>query len=176
MPQARTRLLTAAIAALAFCFPALADVAAPIASPNLQITNYGIYCSPETKERREAPETSLGYIEVFSGTPGIRYQQQQVPARLGVSFGVVITSAVDVPSVRIETWKPGKETPEIWYTDYMAGGSSMRGFTFDFKEELLLGVWRMEAWDGDSLLYSVEFEVVTPSSLPGIGSDCTFLS
>jgi len=168
--------MTAAIAALTFCFPALADVAAPVSSPTVQITNFGIYCSPEIKERQEAPETTLGYIEVFSGMPEIRFQQQKVPARLGVSFGVVVTSANDVPSVRVETWQPGQETPDIYYTGYIAGGSSMRGFTFDFKEELLLGVWRMEAWEGETRLYSVEFEVVPPSTLPGIGSDCTFLS
>jgi hypothetical protein len=176
MPPVRACLLPAAIAALAFYRPAFADVAAPVASPTVQITDYGIYCSPETKNRLEAPETSLGYIEVFSGTPEIRYQQQEVPARLGVSFGVVIASANDIPEVRIETWKPSQEKPEIWYTTYSADSTSMRGFTFDFKEELLLGVWRMEAWDGDTRLYSVEFDVVTPSTLPGIGSDCTFLS
>ena len=176
MPPVRASFLTAAIAALAFCLPAFADVAAPASSPTVQITNFGIYCSPEIKERQEAPETSLGYIEVFSGMPEIRYQQQKVPARLGVSFGVVIASAKDMSGVRVETWRPGQETPDIYYTDYTAGGTSMRGFTFDFKEELLLGVWRMEAWEGDTRLYSVEFDVVAPSTLPGIGSDCTFLS
>jgi hypothetical protein len=34
----------------------------------------------------------------------------------------------------------------------------------------------MEAWDGDRRLYSVEFEVVPPSALPGDLSDCNLLS
>ena len=154
----------------------MADPIPPIASPGIQITEYGIYCKPDTERTEDAPETSLAYIQVFTGQPEFRYRQQDVPARLGVSFGVVVVSDVTIPEVRIETWKPGADKPEVWYTEFAAGGESMRGFSFDFEEELLTGMWRMEAWDGDTRLYSVEFDVLPPSSLPGVGSGCAFLS
>ena len=51
-----------------------------------------------------------------------------------------------------------------------------RGFSFDFPEELILGTGRTEGWDGDTRLYSIEFQVVPPSALPGIGPDCNLLS
>ncbi|MBK6468130.1 MAG: hypothetical protein IPF96_15700 [Rhodobacter sp.] len=66
--------------------------------------------------------------------------------------------------------------PEIWYSDLFADVPSMRGYSFDFEAELIPGLWRMEAWDGETRLYSIDFEVVPPSALPGIGSDCNLLS
>ena len=172
----RATLLAACLSALVFCGPAHAEIAPPTAAPIIEITEYGIYCRPQTVSRSEAPETTLGYVDVFEGSPEFRYRQQEVPARIGVSFGVEVMPATDILNVRIETWRPGAGVPDIWYTDFYADTITMRGFAFDFEEELILGRWRMEAWDNDTRLYSVEFEVVVPSALPAIGSDCIFLS
>jgi hypothetical protein len=95
---------------------------------------------------------------------------------LGMSFGVVVQSDANHVQARMETWRPGVDTPDIWYADILAGERKMRGFSFDVEEELVTGLWRLEAWDGDRRLYSVEFDVVLPSQMPGIGPDCNFLS
>ena len=155
---------------------ALADPAPPTASVLAEIVEYGIYCKPKEAGRVDAPDTALGYINLFEGEFDFRFHQQQVPAQLGMSFGLIIRPAIDVPVARMETYKPGTTAPEVWYTDLHAGEPKTRGFSFDFPEELILGTWRMEGWDGDTRLYSIEFQVVPPSALPGIGPDCNLLS
>jgi hypothetical protein len=155
---------------------ALADPAPPTAIPGIRITDFGVYCRPDSEGTEPAPETSLGYINLLSALPEFVHRQQDIPATMGTSFGVVVQADRDILQARIETWKPGRDQPEIWYTDLFADTPRMRGFAFDFPEEVILGTWRMEAWDGDTRLYSVEFEVRPAESLPGISSDCNLLS
>lgn len=155
---------------------ALADPAAPALSPGVQLVDYGIYCQTESTGTQPAPETSLGYIDMLPGVPEMIYRQQAIPARLGTSFGVVIQVDRDIPGARIETWKPGAARAETWYDDIFADSPQMRGFAFDYPEEIILGLWRMEAWEGDTRLYSVEFEVRPAETLPGVTSDCNLMS
>ncbi|MEZ5798943.1 MAG: DUF3859 domain-containing protein [Paracoccaceae bacterium] len=155
---------------------AMAEPAPPQVAPQIELVDFGVYCQMDTVEREPAPETSLGYINVLSGTPEFQFRQLQVPALLGVSFGVQIRPDIDYPQARMMTWKPGQTTPEVWYTDLHAGALKTRGFTFEFEDEVQPGLWTMEAWAVDDLLYRVEFEVLPPSELPGIGSDCNLLS
>lgn len=155
---------------------ALADPAAPALSPGVQLVDYGIYCITESTGTQPAPETSLGYIDMLPGVPEMIYRQQAIPGRLGTSFGVVIQVDRDIPDARIETWKPGAARAETWYDDIFADSPQMRGFAFDYPEEIILGLWRMEAWEGDTRLYSVEFEVQPAETLPGVTSDCNLVS
>ena len=155
---------------------ALADPAAPALSPGVQLVDYGIYCITESTGTQPAPETSLGYIDMLPGVPEMIYRQQAIPGRLGTSFGVVIQVDRDIPDARIETWKPGAARAETWYDDIFADSPQMRGFAFDYPEEIILGLWRMEAWEGDTRLYSVEFEVRPAETLPGVTSDCNLMS
>ncbi len=156
--------------------PLWAEPAPPITDPAITVVDLGIYCRPTLAGTEEAPSTSLGYINLFAEQPVIKHRQQRVPAALGVSFGVIILSTEDFIGARMESWKPGASGPEVWYSDILANEERARGFTFDFDSELIPGLWRMEAWDGDRRLYSVEFEVVPPSALPGDLSDCNLLS
>ncbi len=162
--------------ALGWLAPVAADPAPPRTDPRVRIVDLGIYCRPQIAGQEAAPDTSLGYINLFSEQPVIRYRQQQVPAALGLSFGLIIVSQDDVPQARMESWKPGRTEPEVWFADIVAGEERARGFTFDFDSELIPGIWRLEAWDGDRQLYSVEFEVLSPSALPGIQADCGLMS
>jgi Domain of unknown function (DUF3859) len=165
-----------AIGPLAAGSPALAEPAPPVAGPGLTIDAVGIFCRKGTTRREAAPETTLGYIELLDGLPELAFRQQTVPARIGVQFGVIVTVDRDIPAVRNETWKPGATTPEVWFADHWAGVPRSRGFSFDFPNELVPGIWRMQAFDGDKLLYTVEFDVVPGTEQPGIGSDCNLLS
>ncbi len=165
--------------AIALCLAApaaLAEPAPPFTAPGVRLVDHGIYCQTESTGTTPAPETSLGYIDTLPGVPEMIYRQQTIPARLGTSFGVVIEVDRDIFSARIETWKPGATKAEIWYDDLFIDGPRMRGFAFDYPEEVILGTWRMEAWDGDTRLYSVEFEVLPADQLPGVTSDCNLVS
>ena len=156
--------------------PTFAEPAPPVSDPEITLISFGIYCKPPVIDRQEAPDTRLGYIDLLEGTPEIRFQQQEIPARLGVSFGVVVQSPATLDPIRIEVWQPGSTKSESWAGALEAGFDHYSGFSFDTPEELQLGLWRMEAWEGDRRLFSVEFDVVPPSTLPGASSDCDLLS
>lgn len=93
-----------------------------------------------------------------------------------MQFGVIVRSDRTISGVRNETWMPDAQRPEVWHVDLLAGQPQARGFMFEYPDELRIGTWRMDAFDGDTLLYSVEWQVLAPDSLPGIGSDCGHMS
>lgn len=155
---------------------ALADAPAPVAGPGIVLQGVGIYCRPEIAGTESAPDTALGYINLMAAPPEFVFRQTEVPARLGISFGILVVADRDIPNVRVVTWKPGATSPESWTTEFLAGQPRLRGFIFEYENELLIGPWRMEAYDGDSQLYSVTFEVLPGTELPGVTSDCDLLS
>lgn len=168
------RLTLAAVMALAP--PLWAEPAPPFTAPGISIVDLGVYCREDTTGKEDAPGTSLGYIQRLSGTPAIAFRQQEVPARIGVHFGVIVRTDRDILGIRAETWLPGATAPEVWFTDHYADTAQARGFVFDFEHELIPGPWVMEAYDGDTLLYRVEWEVRPGDQLPGVSSDCDLLA
>lgn len=167
------------IAALLAVFAATAAFAGPVppqGSTHVDIVDFGIYCRPEITGTEPAPDTSLGYVNLLGGDTTIRLHQQEIPAILGISFGVIVLPHQTIIGARMETYRPDKADPDIWFADLYEGDQKIRGFTFDFEDEVLPGIWRMEAWDSDTRLYSIEFEVLPPSALPGISADCNMLS
>ncbi|OZA18690.1 MAG: hypothetical protein B7Y02_01375 [Rhodobacterales bacterium 17-64-5] len=155
---------------------AVAETPSPITAPGIVLQSIGIYCRPEIASTEAAPDTALGYINMMAAQPEFVFRQTTVPARLGVSFGLLVVADRDMTGVRVLTWKPGATSPETWTTDIFADEPKMRGFVFEYEEELLTGPWRMEAYDGEARLYSVTFDVVPGSELPGVTSDCNLLS
>lgn len=164
--------LAAALAATA----TLAEPTPPVTAPGIVIVDFGIYCSLDRVGTKPAPGTSMGHVRLLPDTPEFLYRQQQVPARLGVSFGISSFADRDIPEVRIEVWIPGASQPEMWYSEMTAGDPAVRGFTFDHDHERITGLWRMEAWEDARLLYRVEFDVLPGSDLPGVTSDCAFVA
>ena len=162
--------------AVVLAWPVWAEPAPPFTAPGVVLVDLGIYCRPGTTTREDAPGTSLGYIQKLPGTPSIAFRQQQVPARIGVHFGVIVALDRDVIDMRAETWMPGATRPEVWFTDQSADLPRARGFAFEYPHELIPGPWVMEAYDGDTLLYRVEWEVLPGDALPGVSSDCELLS
>jgi len=155
---------------------AVAETPAPVTAPGIELQSIGIYCRPEIEATEVAPDTALGYINLMAAPPEFVFRQTEVPARLGVSFGILAVADRDIPNVRVLTWKPGATSPESWTTDFLAGEPKMRGFVFEYENELIPGPWRMEAFDGDTRLYSVTFDVLPGTELPGVTSDCNLLS
>jgi hypothetical protein len=155
---------------------ALADPAPPVTGPGIQIADFGIYCRQDRDQLEPAPGTTAGHVRLLEDTPEFVFRQQTIPARLGISFGVASISGRDIQDARIEAWVPGATTPEMWFSDMYAGDAEVRGFTFDHAHELVTGLWRIEAWDGETLLYRVEFDVLPGAELPGLSSDCDFVS
>lgn len=176
MMNALTRCLAFGLCATLFASAALAELSSPIIGPGITLQEIGIYCRADAETTEPAPETTLGYIFLLESMPELAFKQRQVPARLGISFGLVVTADYDITGARIDTWRPGGTKPDVWYSDFAAGVPQMGGFSFDFADELITGLWRMEAYDGDTLLYSVAFDVRPGSEMPGVTSDCNLLS
>lgn len=176
MPISLTRLCLSALAIASLALPAMAELAPVHAAPGIVLDKIGIYCKLETEGREAAPETELGYIQVLEATPEFAFSQREIPARLGISFGILATSDRDIPQARIEVLRPGTSKPDIWYSDFFAEIPALRGFSFDFASELAPGIWTFSAYDGAQQLYSVEFEVLPGSQLPGVSSDCNLMS
>jgi Domain of unknown function (DUF3859) len=168
--------LSAAVFVVLTGLAALADPAPPEARPGIEIAEYGIHCNVETEGTQAAPETASGFINLLSGMPEFAFRQQQVPARLGISFGVVVVSDTDILNVRLLSWRPRAARPDVWYKDIIAAEPSIQGFMFETADELVTGTWTFEGYDGETRLYSVEFDVVPGSELPGVTSDCNLLS
>jgi Domain of unknown function (DUF3859) len=156
--------------------PAMADPPPSVSAPGITILELGIFCKAGTSRNKDAPDTSLGYVRELTDSTEMAFDQQQVPIRIGSHFGLTFLSDHDIPALRNETWKPGATMPELWTSDVLAGAVQTRGYSLDFPEELLPGLWRFDAYEGDRQIYSVTFELLPADQLPGIGSDCDLLS
>jgi Domain of unknown function (DUF3859) len=156
--------------------PALADPPPPVTAPGITILELGIFCKAGTSRSRDAPDTAVGYVMELADTVEMAFDQQQVPVRIGSHFGLSFLSDHDIPALRNETWKPGATAPELWTSEVLAGAAQTRGYSLDFPEELLPGLWRFDAYEGDRQIYSVTFELLPGDQLYGISSDCDLLS
>lgn len=172
------RLMCRLLALLCLLLPglALAGPAPPEGSAGIGELQVGILCSPPVTGSDPAPETRRGFVRRVGKVADVGVPGQQVPAALGVSFGLIVLPLHDVPNARMETFRPGSGTPDVWFTDLTAGEAKYRGFAFEYEDELIPGLWRMEAWDGPVRLYRVEFEVLPPGELPGLAELCNLLS
>lgn len=155
---------------------AMADPAPPEAAPGIVIENHGVHCNVETTGTIAAPDTESGQVNLLSGTPEFAFPGQEIPARLGISFGIVAVPDRDIFNVQFLTWKPGATQPEFWYSDMTADAPHIQGFMFETPPELITGIWRFEAREGETTLYQIEFDVLPGNALPGVTSDCNLLS
>jgi hypothetical protein len=157
--------------------PALQAGPAPVfAAPGITLLAYGTYCPPPVEDEMAAPETESGIINLLADLPRIARNGQQVPAVLGMAFGVIYRSDHDLADVRFQALRPGRETPEIWRGAVTGESRETQGFTFETPDELEIGLWRLEAWEDDTLLYRAEFEVLPPDALPGLAQACGLTS
>lgn len=175
-------------ALIALFLAALAPVAAadpgePFAAPGVARLDWGVFCAAEAMDRAPAPGTDSGWIHVPRRTlafhwPGVR----QVPAALGLAFGVEAVAVLGQPrSVEVQVFHPGRATPEAWVTTLPDSGPSLVFFRFDTAEELIPGLWVIEARDlgaavDSAPLYRVEFEVVAAAALPEMVQACEVIA
>ncbi len=166
----------AALALWLLSAPALAAPAEPLAAPQIARLEVGIFCALQAMDRMPAPGTVSGWIHVPTGNITFHWPDRQVvPAALGLAFGVRATAAPGFAgSVRTESrvFRPGRSAPEVWDSGLSDAGPNLAFFRFDTEDELLPGLWAFEGWDGDLLLYRVEFEVVPAAALPEIVNAC----
>ncbi len=156
--------------------PALAEPAAPAGSAAVARLEVGVFCALQAMDRMPAPGTVSGWIHVPTSEITFHWPDRQVvPASIGLAFGLRVTGAPgfatsDLAEARV--YRPGRSTPEVWSSGFSDGGENLSFFRFDTEDELVPGLWTFEGWDGGTLLYRVEFEVVPAAAVPEISQAC----
>jgi hypothetical protein len=160
--------------ALTIGYAASADPAAPVSGPLVDRLEVGVFCSAKPMDQRPAPGTEIGWIYTPDDVLDFHWpSQQQVPATLGLGFGVK-TRMVPGAFVQAETrvYRPGRAVPDVWDTNFSDTSDQFVFWRFDRTEEMRLGIWRFEAWDDETQIYAVEFEVVPAGNLPALTGAC----
>jgi hypothetical protein len=167
-------MLRSLILALALALPLRAEPALPQADPLVATLKVGVFCALQAMDQRPAPGTLSGWIHVPDGLIDFHWPDRQVvPAVLGLAFGVKSQMVPGVfASGEMRVYRPGRATPETWDSTFSDTGEQFGFFRFDREDELIPGIWRFEAWEGATRLYSVEFEVVPAAALPDIAQAC----
>lgn len=158
---------------------ALAEPAAPVTAPAVEILEVGIFCTPAEMGQAPAPGTMSGTVHVpFEDILFDWPDRQTVPAEIGLAFGVRAQLAPGnaAPFAEIRVYLPSRDQPELWGSGFNDLGKTLSFFSFDREDELVPGRWRFEAWDGATRLYLVEFDVVPVSSGSGIAGACGAVS
>ncbi|KPP90559.1 MAG: protein of unknown function containing DUF3859 domain [Rhodobacteraceae bacterium HLUCCA08] len=153
---------------------------ADFVSDRIATLEAGIVCSPPTIGMDSAPDTVAGATEIFEDRPDFISNGRRVPAVPGISFGVVSTSATGaIDPVTFRVIHPPFTGLGVTEQSFQTriGPATTPGATyygFDEPYELVHGTWVMEAWDGDDLLYRVQFTVVPPAAVPDLAGLCGF--
>jgi Domain of unknown function (DUF3859) len=158
---------------------ALADPAPPSPGPMIATLQVGVFCALQAMDQRPAPGTLSGWIHVPDAEITFHWPDRQVvPAAIGLAFGVKarMVQGTAAPYAEMRVYRPGSDRPEVWDSSFTDLGDSVAFFRFDHDHELIPGLWRFEARDGDLLLYSVEFEVVPAAAVPEIAQACGAVS
>jgi Domain of unknown function (DUF3859) len=164
--------------ALILALPLRAEPAPPVADPLVASLRVGVFCALQAMDQRPAPGTLSGWIHVPDGVIDFHWPDRQVvPAAIGLAFGV---KSLMVPGVfasgEMRVYRPGSTVPETWESTFTDTGEQFGFFRFDREDELIPGLWRFEAWEGETRLYSAEFEVVPAAALPEIAQACGAIS
>ena len=163
----------------------LTALATPIAQPaNAQeqspiaLQEHGVICTINLQGQQPAPDTETGHINVIDETRGIDVFTDQVPAHLGLSFGIrtVLSKGAILDGVRISVTHPpmGPEriTQQSWEASLHSGASALNLFTFEDTHELVQGTWIFQLTFAGNILSEQRFEVTPPGSVPTVQYAC----
>lgn len=138
---------------------------------------FGLFCHEYDGIERQAPNTITGQVsQVYNSR--LMAMQQEIPAALGIKFGVRAMSAsgpIDGVMFRIShpPMGPQRQTEQGWPIAYGDTSQSGQFWSFDEAYELQTGSWFMTATDArGELLFSVAFEVVPPDRYSGAIPTC----
>lgn len=157
--------------------PALAD---DVSAAPITFLETGIICPPEPIGSAPAPGTLAGVTHVLGQEPEFVAKTRQVPAVLGVGFGIKAQAgnADGISAVNMVVTHPamGREgvTSQSFMTRISGNGTSLTFYQFDYAYELVTGTWQFTAMSGDTILYSVNFEVVDPRQMPELADVCGY--
>lgn len=163
---------------------ALALIAGPVMAednltPAIAELQAGVICAPEVISTVPAPDTVAGISNIIAGDPPFVTNGRVVPAVIGIGFAIKARSAgQDYPFVTMVVTHPpmGDQgtTRQSYDSSLSAAEMSLTAWQFEFDYELVTGPWTVSAFDGDTLLFSIGFDVVPPAMLPELAATCGY--
>ena len=170
-------MIPARLAALLILLPAAAEAETAAASP-VVLLDHGVVCDVTVEGRQEAPLTESGQINLIDQDRGIDVTTTEVPARLGLSFGIRMTLApgTAVEDTRIVVSHPplgaAGVTVQSWAVALNAGAPAINLFTFEHPYELVQGPWRFEVIGPEGVLLRQDFTVTGGLAVPAVQQAC----
>ena len=157
--------------------PALAD---RTSWPQIASLEAGIICPPEPVGSAPAPGTLAGVTHIIAQEPTFVSKGRLVPAVLGVGFGVKAqaetTGGIEPVNMVLTHPAMGRDqvTSQNFTTRISGSDPSFTFYQFDYGYELVTGTWQFTAMSGDTVLYTVSFDVVDPRQVPGLADVCGY--
>ncbi len=170
------------LASLALCLlaaPASAQEAGDSIASVLSQFEAGILCAQEVIGTSPAPDTVAGITNIIDSDPPFVSNGRQVPAVLGVGFGVKAQSAgIDYPEVTMVLTHPPMGPEGMTRQSYTTAiGTAVTGISFyqlEYDYELVVGHWTFTAMAEGKVLYSAGFDVVPPEQVPELAGVCGY--
>lgn len=158
--------------------PLRAEMAADVVSPDLSLMEAGMTCRPQVTGTVTAPGTMKGSIAVVRDPMAFVATGRQVPAVLGLGFGV--RARLADPGQRREVtivvthppMAPGGVTRESWTATLTGLTSLLNSYRFETEAELVPGDWTISAEAGGKVLFRVPYTVLPADRLPGLAQVC----
>jgi len=178
----RIHCLAAALAGLLPALPAFAQALLPGDSIGPQIAGFkaGIVCAQKVVGLSPAPGTIAGTTNLIEGAPRFISTGRQVPAVLGIGFGVQTRAqnGFGLNDVLVTMTHPpmgdAGVTVESYTTTIFGSDSTSTLFQFDYPYELVTGPWQISASLDGKLLFRVQFEVVPAAAVPDLAEACGY--
>lgn len=147
----------------------LAGAGAPVAADEIsgQVARWqaGVVCASQFARGRDAAN-DISFIA----------ETQVVPAMVGMGFGVrAQVAGADLPVTIVVDHPPfgaGGQTRQTYSTTLSSRALSGFFYQFENPAEAAPGLWRVSAFAGPTLVYSLDFEVVPPRAGDGLIAAC----
>ena len=143
----------------------------------VEVTEFGLYERGEVIGELPPSPNGIGRSEV-AGAKHLR-TTRRVPARLGTSFGfryrVVgkpegeissLTQVLILPPAGMQSAISGKTvTRDFFPVPARIGEEDFMMMSFDYRWELVPGIWTVQLWSGQRKLAEQSFEIFVPPSV-----------
>ncbi|GAB5448845.1 DUF3859 domain-containing protein [Gymnodinialimonas sp.] len=150
----------------------------PLLSVDLTEVVTGIYCADPASRPADPDVTGNEDTLYLSRTPDIISTERQVPARVGMGFGIVYRltpGGVDAPFDISMTHPPlpGSDgTVTRWQSVYDIDGVRTDGWSFETPDAAQPGLWTLRGAHEGRQLFEVTFEVVPAAQRPDLATAC----
>lgn len=140
---------------------------------------YGVICELSSQGERSAPETELGRINLINQDRRFDVVTTQIPAQLGLSFGIRAEFTDETPPQRIEisvSHPPMGQNQVIeqrWGAALNPDRPSLNVFSFEYPHELVPGLWEFRILQDGATIAQQQFDVLNQPSTREIDQICS---